>query len=101
MERQTDNQQSFCIWLFWAAWKAPRTPSKSPQLSTQKSACPGRLSFPEPLPGPWETKPQGGFLSVVTYLDVTCLVRSGVALMGMDKKVSFEWPKGDELMELA
>lgn len=42
----------------------------------------------------------GAVLSVVTYLDVTCLIRSGVALMGMDKKVGLECPKGDELMEL-
>lgn len=89
MERQTDNQQSFCIWLFWAAWKAPRTPSKSPQLSTQKSACPGRLSFPEPLPGPWETKPQGG-LSVCCDLlrcDMPSKVWSGTNGDGQEGKL--------------
>lgn len=37
----------------------------------------------------------------MTYLVVTCVMRSGVTLMGMDKKVGVEWPKGEEITELA
>lgn len=66
--------------------KAPSTPFSEPPAQSTKPTCPCRLFLPVSRLGHWEMKLPGALLSAVTYLDVTCLMRSGVPLMGMDRQ---------------
>lgn len=70
---------------------------------TKKSGCPCRLHPPSPRLWAWpveDKSPKGTSLPGLTYLDVTCLTRVGVELMGVDKDAGLKWPKGDELTGL-
>lgn len=71
-----------------------------PSVEYKKPGRPCRLLPLESRPRHWKKSPWGPSLPGLTYLDVICLVRMGMELMGMDKKTGLGWPKGDELTGL-
>lgn len=71
-----------------------------PSVEYRKPGRPCRLLPLESRPCHWKKSPWGPSLPGLTYLDVICLVRMGMELMGMDKKTGLGWPKGDELTGL-